>query len=88
MLSVTTPPTLSNGSGDGIAFSQISWVSGGNSDTGTDIPSGTFVGGTQTLTSYPVNSWREQCLTFSYANAAIVAAGTYNGRAVYTLSEP
>ena len=88
VLTVTTPPALTNGA-DTIPFSQISWVSGGNGgDPGTDIPSATFVGGTQTLTSYPVNSWREQCLTFSYANAAIRAAGTYSGRAVYTLSEP
>ena len=88
VLSVTTPPALTSG-GDTIPFSQISWVSAGNGgDPGTDIPSATFVGGTQTLASYPVNSWREQCLTFSYANTVIRAAGTYSGRAVYTLSEP
>ncbi len=88
VLTVTTPPALTNGANT-IPFSQISWISSGNGgDPGTDIPSATFVGGTQTLTSYPVNSWREQCLTFSYANAAIRAAGTYSGRAVYTLSEP
>ena len=80
-LSVTTPPALTSG-GDTIPFNQISWTSGGNGgDAGIDVPSGTFVGGTQTLTTYPVNEWREQCLTFRYANATVPAAGTYTGRA-------
>jgi hypothetical protein len=89
-LSVTTSAAnLVNATGDTIPFSQVSWTSSGNSDTGAQpIPAGTFTGGTQTLASFPVNTWRESCHTFSYANAASVAAGTYTGRATYTLSAP
>jgi len=89
-LSVTTSAAnLTNASGNTIPFSQISWTSSGNGDTGAEpIPGGTFTGGTQTLTTFPVNTWRESCHTFSYANAANVASGTYTGRATYTLSAP
>lgn len=88
-LTVTAPATLSNGAGNTIAFSQISWTSTGNGDTGAQpFPSGAFTGGTQTLASFPVNTWRESCHTFSYANANPAAAGTYTGRVTYTLSVP
>lgn len=87
MLTVTTPANLSNGSGT-IPFSQISWVSSGIGDTALAIPSGTFTGGTQTLAAIQANSWAEQCMTFSYQNAAVPPAGTYSGRAVYTLTMP
>ena len=89
-LSVTTSAAnLTNAGGDTIPFSQISWSSSGNSDTGAEpIPAGAFTGATQTLASFPVNTWRESCHTFSYANAGTVASGTYTGRATYTLSAP
>lgn len=89
-LSVTTSAAnLVNATGDTIPFSQVSWTSSGIGDTGAQpIPSGTFTGGTQSLALFPVNTWRESCHTFSYANAASVAAGTYSGRATYTLSAP
>jgi len=89
-LTVTTSAAnLTNASGDTIPFSQISWASSGNGDAGAEpIPGGTFTGGTQTLTTFPVNTWRESCHTFTYANAASVASGTYTGRATYTLSAP
>lgn len=89
-LSVTTSSAnLANASGDTIPFTQISWTSSGNGDTGAEpIPAGSFTGGTQTLASFPVNTWRESCHTFTYANSASVAAGTYTGRATYTLSAP
>jgi hypothetical protein len=89
-LSVTTSAAnLVDAAGDTIPFSQISWTSSGNGDTGTEvIPGGTFTGGTQTLTTFKVNTWNESCHTFSYANASSVAAGTYTGRATYTLSAP
>jgi hypothetical protein len=78
-----------NATGDTIPFSQISWTSSGIGDAGAQpIPAGTFTGGTQTLATFPVNTWRESCHTFSYANAASVASGTYTGRATYTLSAP
>ncbi len=89
-LSVTTSAAnLVDAAGDTIPFSQISWASSGNGDTGTEvIPGGAFTGGTQTLMTFRVNNWVESCHTFSYANASSVAAGTYTGRATYTLSAP
>ncbi|HUL56560.1 MAG TPA: hypothetical protein VLT60_06150 [Usitatibacter sp.] len=89
-LTVTTSAAnLVDAAGDTIPFSQISWTSSGNGDTGTEkIPGGTFTGGTQTLATFSGNTWNESCHTFSYANAASVAAGTYTGRATYTLSAP
>ncbi len=89
-LTVTTAAGgLVNASGDTIPFTQISWVSSGAGDTGAEaIPSGAFTGGTQTLTTFPVNTWRESCHTFSYANTSNVASGVYTGRATYTLSAP
>ena len=88
-LRVTSPATLTNAGGNTIPISQISWTSSGNGDTGAQpFPAGTFTGGTQTLASFPVNTWRESCHAFSYANSSVVAAGTYNGRVTYTLSVP
>jgi hypothetical protein len=89
-LSVTTSAaSLTNAGGNTIPFSQISWTSSGNGDTGAEIiPGGTFTGGTQTLATFARNTWGESCHTFSYANSAVVAAGTYTGRATYTLSAP
>lgn len=86
-LTVTTPTNLVNATADTIPFSSISWTSAGNGDTTATIPTGSF-GGTQTLLSVGRNSWFESCLTFSYSNASAVAAGTFNGRATYTLTAP
>lgn len=86
-LSVTTPTNLTSGS-DTIPFNQISWTMSGIGDSVFQFPDGTFNGGTQTLATFPANTWKEQCMTFSYANSVIPAAGTYTGRAVYTLSLP
>jgi hypothetical protein len=88
-LSVTTAANLVNATGDTIPFTQISWTSSGNGDVGAQpIPGGAFNGGTQTLATFKVNTWNESCHTFSYANAASVASGTYTGRATYTMSAP
>ncbi|QWP77746.1 hypothetical protein J5226_04845 [Lysobacter sp. K5869] len=88
-LTATVPAGLTNAQGESIAFSQISWTSSGNGDTGAQpIPAGTFQPGTQLLTSFPINTWRESCHTFRYANDAVVGAGTYTGRVTYTLSAP
>lgn len=86
-LTVTSPANLTSGSNT-IPFSQISWVMSGNGDTVFQFPNGTFTGGTQTLGTLARNTWKEQCMTFSYANTVVPAAGTYTGRAVYTLSLP
>ncbi len=88
-LQVTAPTTLISSGVATIPISQVSWTSNGNGDTGAQpIPAGTFAGGAQTLTTLLRNTWNESCLTFAYANAAIVPAGTYNARVTYTLSTP
>jgi hypothetical protein len=86
-LTVTTPASLTSGS-DTIPFNQISWAMSGNGDAVFGFPNGTFTGATQTLATIPANTWTEQCMTFRYANSAVRAAGTYTGRAVYTLALP
>ncbi len=88
-LRVTTPANLTSAGGDTIPITQISWTSSGNGDTGAQpFPAGAFTGGTQTLATLLRNTWAESCHSFRYANAAIVAAGTYNARATYTLATP
>jgi hypothetical protein len=88
-LTVTTAANLVNASGATIPFTQISWTSSGNGDAGAEpIPAGAFNGATQTLTTFKANTWNESCHTFTYANAASVPAGTYTGRATYTLTAP
>jgi hypothetical protein len=52
------------------------------------IAPGTFNGGTQNLATVPGNTYLENCHTFFYANSAVRAAGTYNGRVTYTLASP
>lgn len=90
LLQVTSPTNLTSAGGDVIPFTQISWTTSalGGDATPNVIPAGTFTGGTQTLTTIPANRYIENCHTFSYANAALRAAGTYDGRVTYTLSTP
>lgn len=93
-LRAAVPATLSNGSGGTIPFSQISWTSRGNASGGGDEPgpqpfaAGTFSPGSQVIGTIARNQWAESCLIFSYANAAVVPAGTYTGTVVYTLTAP
>jgi len=89
-VTATVPASLSNGAGNTIAFSQITWTSSGIGDTGAQpFPAGTFVsGGTQTVGAIARNQWAESCWTFSYLNAAVPAAGTFTGRVVFTLTTP
>jgi hypothetical protein len=88
-LTATSPANLVSAAGDRIPFGQISWTSSGIGDTGAQpIPAGTFNGATLTLASFPSNTWRESCLTFSYGNTNVVPFGTYTGRVTYTLSAP
>jgi hypothetical protein len=87
-LSVTTPATLSNGT-ETIPFTEISWTSTSIGNAGAaDIPAGTFNGGSLVLRNIASNRYVENCHTFSYANTNVVAAGTYTGRATYTLVAP
>jgi hypothetical protein len=88
-LRVTSPANLTNAAGDTIPFSQISWtVSAPGSSAPNVIPAGTFNGATQTLTTIPANTYIENCHSFTYANSAVRAAGTYNGQVTYTVSSP
>jgi hypothetical protein len=88
VLQVTTPAGLTSGVNT-IPFNQISWTSTAIGNAGADIPAGTFLsGGTLFLRNFAANSYVENCHTFSYANSAPVAAGTYDGRATYTLTAP
>jgi len=85
----TVPASLTDGAGDTIPFSQISWTSGGNSDTGAEpFPAGSFTGTTVNVGSIAQNQWAESCWTFSYKNTVVPAAGTYTGRVLYTLTAP
>jgi hypothetical protein len=86
-LTVTSPTSLASGA-DTIAFSQISWTSTANGDATADIAAGAFNGGSVALASIATNTWVEDCLTFTYKNSAVAAAGVYTGTAVYTLSQP
>ena len=88
ILSVTTPAALTNGNGDTIPFSRIAWTSSGIGDATATIPSGTFVGGSQDLLTVSRNTWFECCLAFRYLNSEIVPAGTFTGRATFTLTAP
>ena len=89
VLQVTTPASLTSGA-NAIAFNQISWTSTSIGNSGAaDIPAGSFVaGGTRVLRNFGANTFVENCLIFSYANTTPVAAGTYDGRATYTLTAP
>jgi hypothetical protein len=88
-LTVVAPANLTNGART-IPMSQISWTSSGNGDTGGQpIPAGTFTGGSQLLANnFQNNTWRESCMSFSYANQTLVAAGNYDATVTYTLTAP
>ena len=87
VLQVTTPGSLTSGA-DVLGFNSISWTSTANGNAAADIPAGTFTGGTQLLRNIAPNNWVENCLSFSYANQAVIPSGVYQGRATYTLTAP
>jgi hypothetical protein len=87
VLSVSSPTSLTSG-GNTIPFTQISWSSTANGNTTADIPAGPFNGGTITLANIAAGTWVETCHSFTYANTAVVAAGTYTGRVTYSLALP
>ena len=86
-LQVTTPASLTSGA-NSIPFSQISWTSTANGNAAADIPAGTFNGATLLLANFARNTFVENCFTYAYANTAFVPAGTFTGRAVFTLTVP
>ena len=88
-LTVSSPANLTNANGDTIPISQIRWtVAAPGSGVPNVISAGTFNGSVQTLASLPGNRYFENCHTFLYANSAMRAAGTYEGRVTYTLVAP
>jgi len=89
-VTATVPVSLTDGAGDTIPFSQISWTSSGNSDgtTPQPFPAGSFTGTSVVVGSIAQNQWAESCWTFTYANTVQPAAGTYTGRVLYTLTVP
>jgi len=89
-LQVTAPANLVNANGNTIPITEISWTVSalGNDPNPTAIPAGTFAAGTQFLTSVAQGTLRENCHTFSFANTALRAEGTYTAQVTYTLSAP
>lgn len=89
-LTANSTSPLANGSGGTIPFTQIRWVSSGNSDSGAQpFASGTFNGtANQPIGTIARNQWAESCKTFSYLNTAVPAGGTYVGTVTYTLAAP
>lgn len=88
-VTATMPVSLSDAAGDTLPFTQISWTSSGNADTGAEpFPAGSFTGTSQVVGSIANDQWAESCWTFSYSNTVVPAAGTYTGRVLYTLSAP
>jgi hypothetical protein len=83
----TSPANLVSTSGHRIPFTEISWTSSRQGESGAQpFPSGAFIGGVQTIGTILRNQWAESCHTFIYRNTVVVPAGTYSGRVTYTLS--
>ncbi len=88
-VTASVPTSLTDVAGDTLPFSQISWASGGNADSGAEpFPAGSFTGPTLSVGSIAQNQWAESCWTFSYKNTVVPPAGTYTGRVTYTITAP
>jgi hypothetical protein len=88
-VTASVPTSLTDTAGNTIPFSQISWTSGGNADSGAEpFPAGSFTGTSLSVGSIAQNQWAESCWTFSYKNTVVPAAGTYTGTVTYTLTAP
>lgn len=86
-LSVDTSTAMSDGTGNTIPFSQIAWTSSGFAPT--TIGAGTFSGASgQTLATWQNSRRNRACFEFRYLNSQIVSAGTYDGRARFTVVMP
>lgn len=94
-LTAATTGALSNGSGDTIAWSEITATTNLAALPSPVIPAtGTGAASNVTLSSGTKITDRSANWTFSYANSAVVAPGTYgatvanNGRVTYTAAMP
>lgn len=86
-LSVDTSTALTDGAGNSIPFNNIAWTSSGFAPT--TIGSGTFAGAAgQTLATWQNSRRNRACLSFRYLNSQIFSAGTYDGRARFTVVMP
>ncbi len=95
VLTAATAGALSNGTGDSIPWTQITATTSLPALPSPAIPaSGTGAGSNVTLSSGTKITDRSADWTFSYANAAVVPAGTYgaivanNSRVTYTATMP
>jgi hypothetical protein len=92
VLTAATTGALTNATADTIPWTQITAVSSLAALPSPAIPlTGTGAGSNVTLSSGTRVTDRSANWTFSYANAAVVAPGTYgttNGRVTYTASMP
>lgn len=95
-LTSTTVGALSNGAGDTISYGQIG-TAATTLTSATALPAPALADGAVTTTTVPaVNKIvnRDAQWTYTYANAGVVAPGTYggagvnNGRVTYTASMP
>ena len=95
-LNATSGGALSDGAGDSIAYSQIV-TAAATLTTGTVLPAPVLtngVSGNVTLTPVSKIVNQDARWTYTYANSAVVPAGTYggvgvnNGRVTYTASMP
>ena len=90
-LTAATTGALTNATADTIPWSQITSTSDQPTLPSPAIPlTGTGAGSNVTLNAGKVTD-RSAVWTFAYANAAVVAPGTYgttNGRVTYTASMP
>ncbi len=91
-LAASTTGALTNATGDTIPWSQITATTSQATLPSPVIPNtGAGAGSNVTLSSGTKITDRTANWTFSYANAAVVAPGTYgtnNGRVTYTASMP
>lgn len=85
-LSVDTSIPLTSGA-DSIPFTEIEWTASGFAPI--TIASGAFSATPgQVLTAFQNSRRARQCHAFVFRNTQIFAAGTYQGRATYTLTMP
>jgi hypothetical protein len=88
LTSTTTTAGLTNGLGDTISWTTITATGTGGITHPNPVVSGTSASSAIAATSGTKVTDRTGTWTFSYSNAAIVPAGTYNGTVTYTASMP
>jgi hypothetical protein len=85
-IAITNPANLGNGSGDTIAFTDITVVSSDATNLNAPAMGGAAVN--PVISSGTKVTSRTANWTYAYANTAQAAAGTYTGQVTYTASMP